>query len=59
MSRKDFQLVAKVIRASTDTDSAERIRLAHRFAREFKVVNPRFDSTRFFSACGLSLPPAR
>ena len=58
MSRKDFELIARVLRAQRDhATDAELWRLdqtARAFADELSATNPRFDRVRFLRACGVS-----
>ena len=49
MTRKDFELIARVVQAIDDKDT--RNATALNFANELKSVNPRFNATRFVSAC--------
>ncbi len=49
MTRKDFQLVAKVV--STIDDLHTRNTVALNFATELNKTNDRFDTIRFLSAC--------
>ena len=49
MTRKDFQLVAKVV--STIDDLHTRNTVALNFATELHKQNVRFDTVRFLSAC--------
>jgi pentose-5-phosphate-3-epimerase len=49
MTRKDFELIARVVKSIQDKDV--RNATALNFATELKHVNPRFDTTRFVSAC--------
>ncbi len=56
MSRKDFELIASIIR-SMPTHAASlrtaRDSTARAFADGLRVSNPRFDSARFLRACGI------
>ncbi len=49
MTRKDFQLVARVV--STIDDLQTRNTVALNFATELNKQNDRFDTVRFLSAC--------
>lgn len=57
MTRKDYQLIASIIRESfadftDDTDTAPlRFKLIGSFASELRQTNPRFDVARFIQAC--------
>lgn len=58
MTRKDYELIAKVLKeAREDSESGEeklRVRLiAAKLADEFSDRNERFDRNRFFKACGI------
>ena len=48
MSRKDYELIATVIRSLEPTD---RPYLAERFAEALAGTNERFDHSRFLAAC--------
>lgn len=50
VSRKDFQLVASLIKANPDTQ--KRQELANHHAQVFAHQNPRFDHARFHAAAG-------
>jgi hypothetical protein len=58
MTRKDFQLIADVI-AEMSVKHPEMFRLgasalfAHNLADALATTNPRFDSERFLTACGV------
>ena len=49
MTRKDFQMIADVVK--TIEDSKTRHTVAMNFAVKLKGVNPRFDISRFVGAC--------
>jgi|TARA_R100001082_G_C4242914_1_gene108126 pentose-5-phosphate-3-epimerase len=49
MTRKDFELIARVVKSIQDKDV--RNATALNFATELRHVNPRFNTTRFVSAC--------
>ncbi len=51
MTKKHFQLFADAIKAIDNAREAKRT--AHNAAEVFKAENSRFDSARFFKACGL------
>lgn len=57
MTRKDYELIAKVINRNTVslTESAfiDFARMAEDLATELETENPRFDRQRFLTACGL------
>ena len=59
-SRKDFRMVANLIKNNPDREKAKE--LAHHHADIFKQQNPRFKREMFLSACGLeecgSMPTA-
>ncbi|MGH2619837.1 MAG: hypothetical protein ACRDHG_04620 [Anaerolineales bacterium] len=48
MSRKDFELIAGVVRG---LDNIIRDHVAAEFARVLGRTNPRFDADRFLKAC--------
>lgn len=50
MTRKDFELIASVIR-SMDSESNSRIAIAEAFADALWQINPRYARTRFLVAC--------
>ena len=53
MTRKDFQLIAEVLRDSTAIGSDfEHAALCRDFARALATTNPRFDKEKFLRACG-------
>lgn len=52
MSKKHFQMFASSIERMTNTDDAEH--MARVCVEIFKADNSRFDSARFFKACGLN-----
>ncbi len=57
MTRKDYVLIAEVIRTEADTWSATSLQgraissLAYRISEALHKDNPRFDSDRFIKAC--------
>jgi hypothetical protein len=53
MSRKDFELVASIIRQlhRENGDNIPYDRLVKDFADSFAGTNPRFDEERFVAAC--------
>ena len=53
MTRKDFQLIAKVLKASATSPMTSLVvqDVATNFALELQKTNPRFDVQRFVSAC--------
>lgn len=58
MTRKDYELLAEVIRTSRKVTTGETVlvsveHLANTLATELEIENPRFDRARFLSACGL------
>lgn len=50
MSRKDFELIARVLRANS-SETVVRETLALDFADELAATNGRFDRQRFLAAC--------
>ena len=61
MSKKDYVLIAKVIMAERITWCKDAIiahkaidSIAHTLAQTLKLENPRFDSDRFLTACGIT-----
>lgn len=56
MTRKDFQLIADVVGASSVTANLTDVQvedLAYEFAKKLRAGNPRFDAVRFFRACAV------
>jgi len=55
MTRKDYNLIAEVLRDSLDliVDDLALEALASNFADELATDNPRFDRARFLAACGV------
>jgi hypothetical protein len=54
MTRKDFQLIADVLKASANASPMNRCvikDIATNFAVELQKTNPRFDVQRFVKAC--------
>lgn len=54
MTKRDFELIARVIRSVPswdESDSARRRELAMTFANALTETNPRFDRERFLEAC--------
>lgn len=55
MQRRDFELIARVIRALPSHPETYRVYVAEKFADELATVNPSFDRERFLKACGVKL----
>ncbi len=54
MTRRDFELIAKVLRESKDVLSPSILEtIAERFACALSTTNERFDRQRFTTACGV------
>jgi hypothetical protein len=54
MSKKDFELIARVLRdPSLHLQASKRRALASRFADELATTNPRFARETFLRACGV------
>ena len=53
MTKKDFELIARVVLSATGSDRqiVHRQDLAEWFAAELEKTNPRFDRERFLEAC--------
>ena len=53
MTRKDFQMIADVLKASSTSPMNRCVirELAVTFASELAKTNPRFDQQRFINAC--------
>lgn len=55
MTRKDFELIARVIKNSDEVaDDMTREALADMFADKLADTNPAFDRARFITACGVN-----
>jgi hypothetical protein len=54
MTRKDYELVAKVIATSWHASGESKREIAVNLAEAFETDNPRFDSERFLRACGVT-----
>jgi len=52
MTKKHFQLVARIVSAIDDVDTRKEVAL--NFAHSFQEENPRFDIFRFIKACGVN-----
>ena len=56
MTRKDYELIAKVLRNSDEIiDEMALEAIAENFANELESTNPRFNPARFLSACGVKV----
>lgn len=53
MTRKDYELIAQAI-ANVWCDSEAQMAIAESLASELEQENPRFDRSRFLSACGVN-----
>ncbi len=51
MTKKDFELIAKVIRGLVKLDDDQRAYVAHKFAVHVGYANAQFDPKRFEEAC--------
>jgi hypothetical protein len=56
MTRKDFQLIADVLKASSTSPMNRCVvrELAATFANELANTNPRFNKALFIKACGVN-----
>ena len=56
MTRKDYELIAKVLRENQDFDGvvSPRAQIAVALATELQKDNPRFSPARFLQACEVS-----
>lgn len=54
MTRKHFEMAAKNIAAMKNETISERKKLAENWIKVFAAPNPRFDRSRFMTACGLN-----
>ena len=55
MTRKDFQLIASIIRAEKESggDGGTLAMVAERFCQQLGNINPNFKPDTFFTACGM------
>ncbi len=58
MTRKDFELIAAIIKAERANPMSETSRwlfdnLSHEFAAKLKTTNAQFNRDRFLRACGV------
>ena len=55
MTRKDFQLIASIIRAEKESggDGGTLAMVAERFSQQLGNLNPNFKPDTFFTACGM------
>lgn len=55
MTRKDFELIAMILRLSREpqNDTATIEAIAHSFANNLGATNPRFNRETFLAACGV------
>lgn len=51
MTRKDFELIAEIVRTTFPNNYNLRVNIAERFADRLAETNPRFDRERFVEAC--------
>ena len=49
MTRKDFQLIANVVKTIDDKQTRDAVAVT--FAKKLNTLNPRIDMTRFCLAC--------
>ena len=54
MTRKDYVMIADTIATSWHASADSKADLAYRFADALGADNPRFDRTRFLTACGVN-----
>lgn len=54
MTKKDFVAMARLFAARVAEDREAVAFAAEIYAKHAKLSNPRFDSARFFTACGLN-----
>ncbi len=53
MTRKDFELIARVLKDIIQTDTRHLEYIAAEFADALKSTNANFDRERFLKACGV------
>lgn len=58
MTRKDYQLIADVIKTARKVEQGETVlvsvaHLVNTLATDLEIDNPRFDRARFLVACGV------
>lgn len=51
MTKKDFELIANILRDNREGAEVTIDTLAEHFACAFTYTNPRFDAERFITAC--------
>jgi hypothetical protein len=51
MSKKDFEMIARVLREYGSASPTDALFLARKFADELAATNPRFARERFIAAC--------
>jgi len=54
MTRKDYQLIAGVLKDSQVRNQTATLALTVRLADALALENPRFDRARFLTACGVN-----
>ena len=54
MTRKDYKLIAEVIAVSWFGSAELRADLVNNFADKLEQDNPRFNRSRFLTACGVN-----
>jgi hypothetical protein len=53
MTRKDYVLIARIIENAYYLNDDQRMIVARDFADDLSLENPRFDTARFLTACGV------
>lgn len=53
MTRKDYVMIANTIGGMTYLSEIDRATIAYDFADQLAKDNPRFDTARFLTACGV------
>jgi hypothetical protein len=53
MTRKDYNLIAKIIESAYYLNENQKMVVARDFADDLGLDNPRFDRDRFLVACGV------
>ena len=56
MTRKDFELIARVIKELRDFTGTNHSKVAYDFADALTTTNPLFNRKKFLKACGVAFP---
>lgn len=53
MTRRDFEVIADVIKGMPGDEVLDKATVALAFAKRLKLINPSFKTELFFKACGV------